>query len=104
MQTDLHTLDDLVEEYMLQEELTDKACFVVTSFETSLRKVADAGQPFMIQDSSSGVHTSLSVRRACELVRTLVEQGNICAALAAVPEECQKALKVFAVPRASLQR
>lgn len=50
-----------------------------------------------MQDLSSGIRSSLLIRRACELVRTLVEQGDICAALAAVPEECQGALKVFAV-------
>lgn len=39
-------------------------------------------------------NTCLSVRRACELVRTLVEQGDIRAALEAVPGQCQQALRV----------
>ncbi|KAL3148111.1 hypothetical protein ABBQ38_014392 [Trebouxia sp. C0009 RCD-2024] len=68
MQTDLNVLDDLVEEYMLQEELTDKS-------------------PHAPSD------TCLSVRRGCELVRTLVEQGHICAALEAVPGQCKEALR-----------
>lgn len=68
MQTDLAVLDDLVEVYMLQEELTDKA-------------------------SSAAADSSLPVRRACETVRQLFKQGDVCAAQQAVPPQCQEALK-----------
>ena len=45
--------------------------------------------------SSYAANTScLSVRRACEQVRTLTDQGDVCAALKAVPEQCQAALRV----------
>ena len=47
-----------------------------------------------LQSPHATSNTCLSVRRACELVRTLVEQGDICAALEAVPGQCKAALQV----------
>ena len=47
-----------------------------------------------MQSSHAGETSCVSLRRACEQVRTLVEQGNICAALEAVPQQCQAALRV----------
>ena len=49
--------------------------------------------PFM-QSSYVGDRSCLSIRRACEQVRTLVEEGQICAALEAVPQQSQAALRV----------
>lgn len=90
---DLSVIDNLVEEYMLQEELTDKACFV----RACCRRSGLNQTPLAfgaLQSSSVASNSSLPVRRACERVRTLVEQGDICAALEVVPEACQEALKV----------
>lgn len=47
-----------------------------------------------LQSPRATSNTCLSVRRACELVRILVEQGDICAALEAVPRQCKAALQV----------
>ncbi|KAA6426769.1 MAG: hypothetical protein FRX49_03094 [Trebouxia sp. A1-2] len=65
---DLTVLDELVEEYMLQEELTDKS-------------------------SSAPASSSLPVRRACESVRVLLEAGDVRSAQEAIPLQCQEALK-----------
>ncbi len=45
------------------------------------------------------VSSSLPVRRACELVRKLVEAGDVCAAQQAVPQQCQEAFKVSVMQR-----
>ncbi|DBA87458.1 hypothetical protein WJX77_001718 [Trebouxia sp. C0004] len=68
LEMDLTVLDELVEEYMLQEELTDKS-------------------------SSAPASSSLPVRRACESVRVLLETGDVRAAREAIPLQCQEALK-----------
>lgn len=65
---DLTVLDELVEEYMLQEELTDKS-------------------------SSAPTSSSLPVRRACESVRVLLEAGDVRGAQEAIPLQGQEALK-----------
>ncbi|KAL0052002.1 hypothetical protein WJX82_006344 [Trebouxia sp. C0006] len=65
---DLTVLDELVEEYMLQEELT-------------------------VKSSSAPASSSLPVRRACESVRVKLEAGDVRAAQEAIPLQCQEALK-----------
>ena len=100
MQTDLSILDGLVEDFLLQEELTDKACLVSSCLSASAAPIRCVTSPLCMQSSYAGDTSCLTVRRACEQVRTLVEQGRIGAALQAVPQQCQAALRVrhFAAP------